>query len=145
MALACLVRTHGSLLNEEMMRILKMFTSLIMITLICYIIVLIICFIVDGSEDIVQSNNYQVLLQIKSMFLYTFEKSMMLTVLLFLFKLQRVEIEMDENVESSGQIIKNLNKMNRNSRIATLSILSIKIVFIVCYTIENIMDIYSYN
>lgn len=35
--------------------------------------------------------------------------------------------------------------MNRNTKIATISILSIKVVFIMCYTVENILDIFSYN
>ena len=145
LSMAVQVKRHGDLLNDEMMRILKVFSCLIVLTLISYVIVLILCFTIDGSDDAILDDSFQVLLQIKSMFLYTFEKSMMLTVLLFLFKLQRVEIEMDNNAESPVQIISNLNRMNRNSKLATISILAIKIVFIVCYTIENIMDIYSYN
>lgn len=95
--LIVLVRRHGKLLNGETMNILRVFSSLIIATIVSYVIVLVLCITLDGSDDAVPSNSFQVLIQIKSMFLYTFEKSMMLTVMIFLFKLQRVEIEMDQD------------------------------------------------
>lgn len=91
------------------------------------------------------SNSFQVIVQIKSAFLYTFEKGMMLMILIFLFKLKRVEIEMDNNATTLNQIIKNLERMNQNANITIISLLLAKVVFISCYTVMNILDIYDYN
>lgn len=68
--------------------------------------------------------------------------SQMLIFFLFLFRLKQVEIQIDPDAKSPDQIMDNLKKLRSWVQISGYSFMMIKVIFIVCYSGINIVEIY---
>lgn len=79
------------------------------------------------------------------MLVYSMNQSMLLTCFLFLFKFRMVEIQIDKNARTVAQILRNLIGMERRTRLSFISILLIKVLFITCYSMANIIVIIDKN
>lgn len=103
--------------------------------LVCYGIIIILK---DYRSDV----PYDLLVQFKTMIIYISSMSQMLIFFLFLFRLKQVEIQIDPDAKSPNEIMDNLKQLRRWVAASGWSFMFLKVVFIICYSGINILDIY---
>ena len=79
---------------------------------------------------------------IKSILMNTLLQCIQLTFLLYLFKFKEIEIQIDKNALSVDEIMARLRKMKRLKRASVFSFYCMKIIYILCFAIANIIVIY---
>ena len=66
---------------------------------------------------------------------------MQLTFIIFLFKFKEIEIQIDQDALNVIEILTNLKKLLIVKRIAAISFISMKIIFVSCFAIANIISL----